>query len=185
MIHLNGKQKNKQSIRNTLDMYESKEKLLVLFASLAEHYFHFKYLVKRYAFYRDGHTDGNAVSKYKCPDKLLFNWKSQTFVYKVAKDEVATSEKVDKTLARLLSQLKEFRDTTHDMAIRKSATVIIEYLEYRIGHFDQSNPINRHDMMIMQHALRSHIDMPWIDPAVLIKLAKEEMKIRDEIDPFY
>lgn len=185
LINLDGKTKKKQSIRNTLDMYDSREKMLILFASLAEHYFHFKHLIKRYSFYKEGHTDGYAMRKDRCPDKLLFNWKSQVAIYKVAKDSVATSERVDTTLARLLSQLKQFRDTTHDMAIRKSASVIIEYLENRIGHYDQSNPINRHDMMVMQRALRDHIATPWIDPAILIRLAKEEMKMRDEINPFY
>lgn len=185
LINLDGKPKKKQSIRNTLDMYDSREKMLILFASLAEHYFHFKHLIKRYSFYKEGHTDGYAMRKDRCPDKLLFNWKSQVAIYKVAKDSVATSERVDTTLARLLSQLKQFRDTTHDVAIRKSASVIIEYLENRIGHYDQSNPINRHDMMVMQRALRDHIATPWIDPAILIRLAKEEMNMRDEINPFY
>lgn len=185
LINLDGKPKKKQSIRNTLDMYDSREKMLILFASLAEHYFHFKHLIKRYSFYKEGHTDGYAMRKDRCPDKLLFNWKSQVAIYKVAKDSVATSERVDTTLARLLNQLKQFRDTTHDVAIRKSASVIIEYLENRIGHYDQSNPINRHDMMVMQRALRDHIATPWIDPAILIRLAKEEMKMRDEINPFY
>ena len=185
LINLDGKPKKKQSIRNTLDMYNSREKMLILFASLAEHYFHFKHLIKRYSFYKEGHTDGYAMRKDRCPDKLLFNWKSQVAIYKVAKDSVATSERVDTTLARLLSQLKQFRDTTHDMAIRKSASVIIEYLENRIGQYDQSNPINRHDMLVMQRALRDHIATPWIDPAILIKLAKEEMNMRDEINPFY
>lgn len=185
LINLDGKTKKKQSIRNTLDMYDSREKMLILFASLAEHYFHFKHLIKRYSFYKEGHTNGYAMRKDRCPDKLLFNWKSQVAIYKVAKDSVATSERVDTTLARLLNQLKQFRDTTHDVAIRKSASVIIEYLENRIGHYDQSNPINRHDMMVMQRALRDHIATPWIDPAILIRLAKEEMKMRDEINPFY
>lgn len=185
LINLDGKPKKKQSIRNTLDMYDSREKMLILFASLAEHYFHFKHLIKRYSFYKEGHTNGYAMRKDRCPDKLLFNWKSQVAIYKVAKDSVATSERVDTTLARLLNQLKQFRDTTHDVAIRKSASVIIEYLENRIGHYDQSNPINRHDMLVMQRALRDHIATPWIDPAILIRLAKEEMKMRDEINPFY
>lgn len=185
LINLDGKPKKKQSFRNTLDMYDSREKMLILFASLAEHYFHFKHLIKRYSFYKEGHTDGYAMRKDRCPDKLLFNWKSQVAIYKVAKDSVATSERVDTTLARLLSQLKQFRDTTYDVAIRKSASIIIEYLENRIGHYDQSNPINRHDMMVMQRALRDHIATPWIDPAILIRLAKEEMKMRDEINPFY
>lgn len=185
MIHLNGKSKAKQSIRNTLDMYDGKEKIMILFASLTEHYFHFKHAWKTYKFYLEGHTDGYAVSKYKCHDKLLFNWKAQTFLYKVAKESVATSDKPDATLARLMSQLKQFRDTTSDMNIKKSAQTIITYLEYRISHFDQTNPINRHDMKVLQRALRDHLDRPWIDPAILLRMAREEMKLRDEIDPFF
>ena len=185
VIWLNGHEREKQSIRNTLDMYNTREKLLVLFASLADHYFHFKHLVKRYSFYVDGHTDGQAVRKDRCPDKLLFNWKSQSYVYKVGKDGVATSERTDSNLARLLSQLKQFRDTTVDSAIRKNASTIITYLENRIAHHDQTNPINSHDITILQRALRDHLDMPWVDPALLIKMAREEMKMRDQIDAFY
>ena len=185
LIHLDGKEKQRQSIRNTLDMYDSSEKIMILFASLSEHYFHFKHLIKRYDFYQEGHTDGYALRKDRCPDKLLFNWKSQTYLYKVAKESIATSERVDTTLARLLSQLKQFRDTTQDTAIKKSAQVIIDYLEYRISHYDQTNPVNRHDMKILQMALRNHQDMPWIDPAILLRMAKEEMNLRDKIDPFF
>ena len=185
LIHLDGKEKQRQSIRNTLDMYDGSEKIMILFASLSEHYFHFKHLIKRYKFYQEGHTDGYALRKDRCPDKLLFNWKSQTYLYKVAKESIATSERVDTTLARLLSQLKQFRDTTQDTAIKKSAQVIIDYLEYRISHYDQTNPVNRHDMKILQMALRNHQDMPWIDPAILLRMAKEEMHLRDKIDPCF
>lgn len=185
VINLDGKAKKKQSIRNTLDIYDSREKLMILFASLSEHYFHFKYLIKRYSFYKDGKSDGDALRKDRCPDKLLFRWKDNTFLYKVAKESVATSEKIDTSLARLLSQLKKFRDTTHDTAIRQSAQVIIEYLEYRISHFDQTNPVNRHDMKILQNALRQHLQTPWIDPAILLRMAREELNLRDEIDVFY
>lgn len=185
LIHLDGKEKQRQSIRNTLDMYDGSEKIMILFASLSEHYFHFKHLIKRYNFYQEGHTDGYALRKDRCPDKLLFNWKSQTYLYKVAKESIATSERVDTTLARLLSQLKQFRDTTQDTAIKKSAQVIIDYLEYRISHYEQTNPVNRHDMKILQMALRNHQDMPWIDPAILLRMAKEEMNLRDKIDPFF
>lgn len=184
MIRLNGNERQKQSIRNSLDMYDTPEKLLVLFASLADHYFHFKHLIKRYKFYEEGHSDGYALRKDRCPDKLLFRWKSQTYFYKVAKDSVATSERPDMHLARLLSQLKEFRDTTHETEVRRSADVIIKFLEYRISHYDQTNPINRHEMKVLQRALRDHIDRPYIDPAILLKLAREEMNIRDGINVF-
>ena len=105
-------------------------------------------------------------------------------LYKVAREEVATSEKVDTTLARLLAQLREFRDRTLDHSIKNASDVIIKYLEYRISHFDQSNPINKKEVQILRTALRNHLEMPWIDPAVLIRKAREEMAIRDEIDPF-
>lgn len=185
MMHLNGHEKEKQSIRNTLDMYDNREKIMILFASLSEHYFHFKHVIRRYNFYREGHTDGYALRKDRCPDKLLFRWKAQTYLYKVAKESVATSDKPDKTLAKLLSQLKAFRDTTTRTDIKKSAQVIIEYLEYRISHLDQTNPLNRHEMQVLQHALRDHLDRPYIDPAILIRLAREELKMRDSINPIY
>lgn len=105
-------------------------------------------------------------------------------LYKVAREEVATSEKPDLTLFKLLSQLKSFRDRTLDASIKKASSTIIEYLEYRISHFDQSNPISKKEVQILRTALRNHLDMPWIDPAVLIRKAKEEMNLRDEIDPF-
>ena len=185
VIALNGHDRDKQSIRNTLDMYDSRAKLLVLFASLSEHYFHFKHLIKRYKFYEEGHSDGQALRKDRCPDKLLFNWKSQAFVYKVGKDTVATSEHSDRSLMRLLALLKQFRDTTVDAAIRKSASTIVDYLENRISHYDQSNPVNRHDIEIMRKALRDHINMPWLDPGILIKMAREELHIRDEINAIF
>ncbi len=184
VVSLNGHDKEKQSIRNTLDMYDGREKIMILFASLAEHYFHFKYVIRRFKFYQEGHSDGYALRKDKCPDKVLFRWKSTTFVYKVAKDSVATSQRPDREYVALLSQLKRFRDSTHDDAIRRSASTIIQYLENRIEHFDQTNPINQHDMKILQRALRDHMERPWIDPALLIKLAREEMRIRDGINPF-
>lgn len=184
-IELRGKKKAKQSIRNTLDMYDSREKLLILFASLSEHYFHFKYLQKRYNFYKEGHTDGYPIRKDRCPDKLLFKWKSLSYVYKVEKASVATSDKPDHDLATLLSRLRLFRDRTQEQAIRTSASTIITYLEERIARHDQSNPINIIEVKALQQALKRHMEEPWIDPAVLIKLAKEELHMRDPINPFW
>ena len=72
MILRDGKNKNKQSIRNTLDMYDSRDKLLMLFASLAQHYFHFKYYEPE-------------QRKDRCKDKVLFQWSEMEYTYKVGK----------------------------------------------------------------------------------------------------
>lgn len=184
-IELNGKQRNKQSIRNTLDMYNSKAKLLILFASLSEHYFHFKHLIKRYNFYEEGHTDGYALRKDRCPDKLLFRWKDTQQFYKIEKEHVSGNNKPDSHNLRLLGMLKEFRDRTFDKALKQSASVIIDYLQDHIARQDIANNLTRQDIDALRMALSRHMKHPTIDPALLIKMAKEELSIRDAIDPFF
>ena len=184
-IELDGVQKNKQSIRNTLDMYNSKPKLLIIFASLAEHYFHFKYLIKHYKFYIEGHTDGYAVRKDRCPDKLLFRWKESQVFYKIEKEHISGNNKPDRQNTRLLGMLKEFRDKTFDKSVKTSATVIIEYLEENISRHDIANNLTRQDIEALRIALARHMKNPSIDPAKLIAMAREELAIRDAIDPFY
>ena len=184
-IELGGKSRNKQSIHNTLDMYNSKPKLLIIFASLAEHYFHFKHLIKRYKFYEEGHTDGYAIGKYKCPDKLLFKWKDTQLFYKIEKEHISGNNKPDRQNTRLLGMLKEFRDTTLNREVKASASVIITYLEDNIARQDIANNLTRADIEALRLALARHIKHPHLDPAKLIKMAKDELAMRDEIDPFY
>lgn len=184
-IELDGKQRNKQSIRNTLDMYNSKPKLLILFASLAEHYFHFKHLIKRYKFYEEGKGDGYPLRKDRCPDKLLFRWKDSQAFYKIEKEHISGTNKPDRNNCRLLSMLKEFRDKTFDKSVKTSATVIIDYLEEHIARNDIANNLTRQDIEALRLALARHIKNPSIDPAKLIAMAREELAIRDAIDPFY
>jgi hypothetical protein len=166
-------------------MYNSKAKLLILFASLSEHYFHFKHLIKRYKFYEEGHTDGYALRKDRCPDKLLFRWKDTQQFYKIEKEHVSGNNKPDSHNLRLLGMLKEFRDRTFDKALKQSASVIIDYLQDHIARQDIANNLTRQDIVALRMALSRHMKHPTIDPALLIKMAKEELSIRDEIDPFY
>lgn len=184
-IELDGKSRNKQSIRNTLDMYNSKPKLLILFASLADHYFHFKHLIKRYKFYEEGHSSGYALRKDRCPDKLLFRWKDTQTFYKIEKEHVSGNNKPDRSNTRLLGMLKEFRDRTLDREVKASASVIITYLEDNIARHDIANNLTRADIEALRLALAQHIKHPHLDPAKLIQMAKEELALRDAIDPFF
>lgn len=184
-IRLNGKEKAIQSIRNTLDMYDTDDKLLIMFMSLTQHYFHFKHLIKRYRFYQEGKSDGYALGKYKCPDKLLFRWKDSQQVYKVEKAQVASADKPDRRLLLLLSKLKEYRNTSHDLSIRQACDVLITELQRKMEHADMANPLTNHDAMALRQALREHIKNPTIDPAILIRKAREELKLRDEILPSF
>ena len=185
VINLHGERKRLQSVRNTLDMYDTSEKLLVMFASLAEHYFHFKHLIKRYAFYKDGKSDGQALRKDRCPDKLLFDWSAVQTGYQVARENVASNERPSSELLRLLARLRAFRDTTHDTSVRQSCDVLIHYLEERVADADQANPFTRAEIAVLRQAMRDHVNHPTIDPAILIRMAREDLKLRDEITPIF
>lgn len=182
-IRLNGKEKDIQSIRNTLDMYDSDEKLLAMFAALSQHYFHFKHLIKRYAFYKEGHTSGNPLRKDRCPDKLLFNWKSQQMTIKPEKENVAGTDKPDRTLLRLLAYLKEYRETTHDEKIRNTCDILISHLTDKMERLDQSNHANRWDILALQETLSSKLRGNMVDPALLLKTMMEELHLRAQICP--
>lgn len=185
VIHLNGDEKQVQSIHNTLDMYDTDEKLLIIFASLSEHYFHFKHLIKRYDFYREGKSDGYAIRKDRCPDKLLFNWRNPQTIVQVERRNVATNERPNRDLLTLLNRLKAFRNTTFDTSVKTSCDVLIHYLENRVANNDQANPLTRAEIDALRHAIRLHVNHPTIDPAVLIRMAREDMKLRPGITPVF
>lgn len=185
VIWLDGKRSHKQSIRNTLDMYDNKEKLLILFASLSQHYFHFKHLIKRYKFYEEGHSSGYPVRKDRCPDKLLFRWNQDQTTFKVEKQYVSTSKPPSRELVRLLSMLKEFRDRTVEKDIRTSSNQIIEYIEYRLKQDDMNAPMTREQVEELQTMLRLKIERPYLDHDKILKMTRQEMKLRDEIEGFW
>ena len=184
-MKLDGNEKAFQSVRNTLDMYDSRDKLLVMFAALSQHYFHFKHSIKTYNFYKEGHSSGNAIRKDRCPDKMLFDWHTIQQTYKVAREAVSGAGSPSKQLVTLLARLKAFRDTTINQEVKQSATIIIDYLEHRVRQEDTATPLSREEINALQYAMKIHTRHPQFDPAYLIKLARLQMKLRDDIDPFF
>lgn len=83
----------KVGMPHTLSMYDSRQKLLTVFASLAEHYFHFKYY------------DPN-TRKDRCKDKVLFNFSPLDTFYKV--DRLASHKSDSKPFQRLLTLLRNY-----------------------------------------------------------------------------
>ena len=184
-MKLDGDEKAYQSVRNTLDMYDSRDKLLVMFAALSQHYFHFKHSLKTYNFYKEGHSSGNAIRKDRCPDKMLFDWHTIQQTYKVAREAVSGASSPSKQLVTLLARLKTFRDTTINQEVKQSATIIIDYLEHRVRHEETATPLSREEINALQYAMKIHTRHPQFDPAYLLKLARLQMKLRDDIDPFF
>lgn len=116
VIELNGKAKQYQSIHNTLDCYDSKPKLLTLFASLAQHYFHFKrYIMEQ--------------RKDRCPDRRLFNFSSEQLFFKPEHNVTLSSSTPDPLLLLLIKHLKNFLDKGATIDTRPKATELLRQLQ--------------------------------------------------------
>lgn len=114
-IELDGEAKKYYSLHNTPAMYNSKEKLFALFASLTQHYFHFK-------IYMHGFT------KYQCRNKVLFNFDTQNVFYKVEKVSAPAPTKAD-NLKSLVAKLNDFKLHHSDKELRNAIDIIVQAIE--------------------------------------------------------
>lgn len=171
VINRNGNAKDKQSIRNTLDMYTSRDKMLVLFASLAHHYFHFK------------HFDPNQ-RKDRCLDKRLFRWNTAIPTYKIGKESVATAQKPDNTLIRLISLLTSFVRMTLDPKLTEPCKQLIEVLQSEQTRRERHH-FNTKDIVAMRAALREHMEHPEHSYLELYREIREILHLNPEVCPFF
>lgn len=129
----------KHSFRNTLECYETDEQLLQVFASLADHYFHFKHF----------ETDQR---KDRCKDKILFDFTSQVQEFYHV-DKVATAKPADKTAVILRRRLIEYRATHFDELQRKAVDVILDALQRECVIKAAVNPHDTDEVKLLQHLI--------------------------------
>lgn len=112
-----GQKRKLHPVNHRLEDYDTDEKLIVRFAALADHYFHFK------------HYEANQ-RKDRCKDKVLFFWKlgSETR-YKLQR--LASSQNVSTDEQRFLRKLIQYRDSHYMPEVRKACDVLINYLQER------------------------------------------------------
>ena len=170
-IELNGKERNYQSIRNTLEMYDCREKLVTLFAALQQHYFHFKH-------YEHGKR------KDRCDDKVLFVWKGVQKTYKVGRDDITSilgdSAKKAKPYDTLLRKLHEFRQGQVKHDVLNACDIIIKVLEGDILRSDVRNPFNWQELLVLQQTLSRKADGDTTDAAVLMNEIKHLLNLNDK-----
>lgn len=116
-IDLDGDRKKPQSLRNDLSVWDGREKLLVMFASLASHYFRFKYY------------DENK-RKDRCPDKVLFAWKPEETVFSIGRDEYTLAEETEQQdpFARLSALLHKYKLRHPSESVSAACDTIIQSL---------------------------------------------------------
>lgn len=170
-IELNGEEKHYQSIRNTLDMYDCREKLLTLFASLQQHYFHFKHFQKE-------------QRKDRCPDKVLFRWNQPQVTYKVGRDDTSMilgeGHKQQRPFDTLIRKLKEYQLHHTAKDITDACQVIIRAIEGDYLRSDLRNPFSYTELMQLQRALAMKAAGTDTDVVVLMQEVKNILKLNDK-----
>lgn len=170
-IELNGEAKHYQSIRNTLDMYDCREKLLTLFASLQQHYFHFKHYDKE-------------QRKDRCPDKVLFRWSGLQVTYKVGRDDTLSilgeGAKQSRPYDTLLNKLRLYQQEKPQKDIVEACQVIIRAIEGDYLRSDLRNPFSYHELLALQRALSMKASGDDTDVVVLMQEVKNLLKLNDK-----
>ena len=174
-IELNGKEKHYQSIRNTLDMYDCREKLLTLFASLQQHYFHFKHYEK-------------GQRKDRCRDKVLFKWSGVQTTYKVGRDDslaiLGEGAKQQRPYDTLIRKLREYQQARPRQDIVEACQVIIRAIEGDYLRSDLRNPFSYQELQQLQIALSWKSRGDETDVAVLLNEIKNLLKLNDQTAVF-
>lgn len=139
---VHGKKKKLRSIRHTLDLYNTRQKLINHFASLQRHYFFFR------KYERD-------KPKYECPEKVLFNWEDATEAYQL--ESPASSYAARDQLEILLGRLTVFRETQYDKNIIKAIDILVEFIREKINTRKAGTPEARNEILLLQQLISMRI----------------------------
>lgn len=160
-LELNGNPDEIQSIRNTLDCYKGRERILTMFASLARHYFHFKK-------FKQG------VRKSSCKDKVLFDFSATDKVYKIGKPNSAlgSGTSFQSRYNQLLRKLQEFQQSHNGAEIFKACEVIISVIKEEGMRQDLANPWSWEELETMKQLIR----LRTADKSLTYDAALEEVR---------
>lgn len=171
-ICLDGKDDKPQSLKNTLSVYDSREKILVVFASLARHYFRFKK-------YEEGKR------KDRCDDKVLFDFKECETVYKLGKNDTAlgSGQNYKSVFNRLLSKLKAYQMSHSLPEIRKACDVLIASITEENYRSDLANPFDREELEFFKKLIFVRTSQPNLEYNVAVEEVKRLLNISERTLP--
>lgn len=127
---------------HTLDMYDTKEKLLTMFASLAHYYFHFK-------LFEEG------VRKDRCKDKNLFKFSPNDTLYQ-PKGNVAAHSTTSK-LDRLIKYLDEYKSDSMDFKTNEIIDQLLHILRSKQVYRFVGDSLTGEDVLILQRLIAEHV----------------------------
>ena len=171
-IELDGNHKKYYSIRNNLEMYDTKEKLLTMFASLAQHYFHFK----RYEI---------GQRKDRCPDRNLFRWKDTQQVYSVEHPDMVNAKTPDTILLQLIKKLRLFIDHGATIDTKVESVRLLHLLQRCAVHQEMSRPWSYDERLALQLLLKRRVDGEQnITYNIILEEIRDMLKINPKVLPF-
>lgn len=168
-IVLNGKEKDFQSLRNTLDTYRDRPRILMMFASLAQHYFRFKY-------FEEG------IRKDRCKDKKLFDFSGVQQFYKVGRDDYAPVDNMKevKRWSRLLTLLEQYQSYAFELDAKKACGILIEALKEDNLRGAAINPWSRKEITELRALLTVRLNHPEFTYDEAMDIVREYLGINDK-----
>lgn len=158
-----GKKKRIQSVRNTLEVYDAKEKLWQMFLSLADHYFHFKK-------FEEGKR------KDLCEDKKLFNPDGISQYYKL--ENVASTHQPVTAWHQLYMKLLAYRQETYKPEICKAVSLLLEDIEFKQRANDLTLPWNATEVtairLLMAKRMKNHDNPLSVDKETIEAMLQVE-----------
>ena len=167
-IEIDGNEKNYQSIKNNLDCYNGRDRILVMFASLANHYFHFKK-------FKQGKR------KDRCKDKVLFDFSGIQTTYKIApKDPIAGSgTSYQERWRQLLKKLIAYKHTHNKLEIHKACETLISAIESDDLRNDLVSPWSREEIETMRLMMSIRTRDHSMDYDTAMRLVRDLLGITD------
>ena len=140
----NGAKRKLKSMEHRLDNYDTREKILQVFASLAHHYFHFK------VFEPDQRKD-------RCKDKVLFVWKfDRDQVYKL--ERVAQQTPISQDNEILRRRLMKFAASHTMPEIGKAIQVLLKQIDDESLRKLTSNEYNNEEFLFLRTLLAERLN---------------------------
>lgn len=156
-----GEKKKRRSVRNTLNMYDTEEKLLAMFATLQEHYFHFRH----YKFNK---------AKWDCPRKTLFRFKTNEVSYRV--EHPSSNQPALTKEQRLLKYLREYQITHTDPDTRAAVLTIQHAVERQEQQRLLANPYSLLELKALQLTIAAVMNHHGEDPVRIFTDYLDELK---------
>lgn len=167
-IELDGVEKKWQSLRNTLEVYYDRPRMLVMFASLANHYFRFKK-------YKQGKR------KDRCPDKILFDFTGEQVTYKIGRPNYAagSGNTYREKYARLIAKIRLYQQQHPGPELFKACEVLIASMTEDNMRADMANPWSREELEFLRNLMNYRTTHQDVSVDICMREVKKLLAITD------